>query len=178
MFLGLTGSSSVDSRKKAVYESELIHGKFPTSSRAGAEGSGDEPPAACNIENSLDDLEEMVVELQAIFQSKPDEGKSMASTSFERAAALELTVWELITASCASLGNIHHILLSRCRRLHLDSIEILLEHCSSILDSKAATELWARFLPSAEELLKSQKLRLGDDHTDVARTSNDISMGE
>lgn len=177
-FLGLTESSSADSRKMAVYESELIHDKFPTSSRAGAETSGDEPPAACNIENSLDDLEEMVVELQAIFQSKPDEGKSMVSTSFERAAALELTAWELITASNASLGNNQHILLSRCRRLHLDSIEILLEHCSSILDSKAATELWARFLPSAKELLKSQKLRLGDDHTDVARTSNDISMGE
>jgi hypothetical protein len=174
-FLRLTDDT--DLRKKAVYESELVHGSFPESNRTGSkEDSGGDPPASCNIENSLDDLEDMVVELQAVFLSKPDEGKSMSSTSFERAAALELTVWELITAAKASLGNNNHILLSRCRRLHLDSIEILLEHCSAILDNKASTELMARFLPSARELLESQKLRLGNDHTDVARTSNDISM--
>ena len=165
-------------RKTAVYESELVQGSFPESNRTGTnEDSGGDPPVAFNIENSLDDLEDMVVELQAMFLSKPDEGLSMSSTSFERAAALELTVWELITAAKASLGNNNHILLSRCRRLHLDSIEILLEHCSSILDNKASTELMARFLPSARELLESQKIRLGNDHTDVARTSNDISMG-
>ena len=176
-FLQLT-ESEFNARKKQVYESELVHGSFPASTKTGAqEESNGDPPPAYNIENSLDDLEEMIVELQAIFQSKPDEGKSMSTTSFERASALELTVWELITASKASLGNNHHILLSRCRRLHLDSIEILLEHCSYILDNKASTELMARFLPSAWELLKSQRLRLGNDHTDVARTSNDISMG-
>jgi hypothetical protein len=175
-FLRLTEDS--DARKDAVYQSELVHGSFPESDKTGAKEKSDgDLPAACNIENSLDDLEDMVVELQAILQSKPDEGKSMTSTTFERAAALELTAWELITASKASLGNNHHILLSRCRRLHLDSVEILLEHCSSILDNKASTELMARFLPSAWELLESQKLRLGNDHTDVARTSNDISMG-
>ncbi|KAL7441719.1 hypothetical protein ACHAXM_008150 [Skeletonema potamos] len=175
-FLRLAEDSSAI--KQAVYQSELVHGSFPESDKTGAkEGSDGDLPAACNIENSLDDLEDMVVELQAILESKPDEGKFMSSASFERAAALELTAWELITASEASLGNNHHILLSRCRRLHLDSIEILLEYCSSILDNKASTELMARFLPSALELLESQKLRLGNDHTDVARTSNDISMG-
>lgn len=175
-FLRLT--KDLNTRTKAVYESELVHGSFPDSNRSGIkEDSGDGQPVACNIENSLDDLEDIVVELQAGFLSKPDEGNSMSSISFERAAALELTVWELITAAKASLGNNNHILLSRCRRLHLDSIEVLLEHCSSILDNKASTELMARFLPSARELLESQKLRLGIDHTDVARTSNDISMG-
>ncbi|KAL7497535.1 hypothetical protein ACHAWT_005548 [Skeletonema menzelii] len=168
---------NTDTRNKAVYESELVHGSFPESNRTGTkDDSGGDAPVACNIENSLDDLEDMVVELQAMFLSNPNEGKSMSSTSFERAAALELTVWELITAAKESLGNSNHILLSRCRRLHLDSIEILLEHCSSILDDKASTELMARFLPSARELLESQQLRLGNDHTDVARTSNDISM--
>lgn len=170
-FLRLT-ESEPNERKKAVYESEFVHGSFPKSNNQ--TGSND----ACNIENSLDDLEDMVVELRAIFQSKPNEGKSMTSTSFERAATLELTVWELINASLESLGNNHHILLSRCRRLHLDSIEILLENCSSILDHKASTELMARFLPSAQQLLESQRRRLGNDHTDVARTNNDISIGQ
>ena len=175
-FLRLT--EDANGRKSAVYESELVDGKFPDSDRSGTmKSSSDDQPAACNVENSLDDLEEIVVELQAIFQSKPEEGNSMSSTSFERAAALELTAWELITATKSSLGNNNHILLSRCRRLHLDSIEILLEHCSSALDNKASTELTARFVPSALELLESQKLRLGNDHTDVARTNNDLSMG-
>ena len=75
-------------RGNHVYKSELVNGNFPLSTREGPEASvdggeeasdGDNLPATTfNIENSLDDLEDMLVELQAIFklqdQAKDQDG--------------------------------------------------------------------------------------------------------
>ncbi|KAL9186918.1 hypothetical protein ACHAXT_010638 [Thalassiosira profunda] len=166
-------------RGNHIYESELVNGKFPPSSREGSVGvddsEGSDLPATSNIENSLDDLEEMIVELKAIFMAQTE--GTIDDSAFGRAAALELTVCELITASETALGNNRHILLSRCRQLHLDAVELLLAHCSSKLTDRQSVELMARFLPSCQQLLESQQRRLGNDHPDVARTCGDLSQG-
>ncbi|KAL3787576.1 hypothetical protein HJC23_000064 [Cyclotella cryptica] len=160
---------------RKIYESELVGGKFPPSSRDDSTKNDDDPPTTVNIEKSLDDLEDMLLELQAAFKSKI--GNDDISSYFERAAALELTVGELITASQSALNNNHHILLSRCKRLHLDVVELLLSNCSQILTNKQSIELMVRFLQSVQPLLESQRRRCGNDHPDVARTYHDFSMG-
>ena len=70
-----------------------------------------------------------------------------------------------------------HVLLSRCRRLHPDVIELLLSRCSSKLTERQSVELMARFVQSVRALLESQRRRLGDDHLDVARSYGDLSTG-
>ncbi|KAL7463874.1 hypothetical protein ACHAXS_004224 [Conticribra weissflogii] len=179
-------------RRKAIYTSELVNGEFPDSSLDGTANNAtngnnnksneqcedDNTPVTYNIENSLDDLEEMLQELQHIFQNTkgPPNPTLPSSGAFERAAALELTLGELVTASRSSLGNDHHILLSRCQRMHLDSIELMLSKCSDFLTEKQRVELMARFLPTVQLLLESQKRRLGSHHTLVASTYHDFSM--
>mmetsp|Transcript_8773 Transcript_8773/g.15502 ORF Transcript_8773/g.15502 Transcript_8773/m.15502 type:complete len:317 (-) Transcript_8773:13-963(-) len=164
-------------RGNHIFESELVRGIFPSSTREGTnskEGAGESDfPATYHIENSLDGLEDILGELQATFKERSDGNNN--DEAFEQAASLELAVLEIITAS--QLGNNHHILLSRCRRLHLDIIEILLSNFSSTLTEKQSVEMMARFLPSVQQLLESQRRRLGNDHPDVARTYNDFSMG-
>ncbi len=59
----------------------------------------------------------MLFELQEMFKGQSVIDVNDASDgAFDRAAALELTIGELITASQSTLGNTQHILLSRCRR--------------------------------------------------------------
>jgi hypothetical protein len=174
-------SDEASKRRQAIFESELVSGKFPQStveeSAVNEEDDHDSASATTNIEKSLDDLEEMMVELQTVFTSKTGQAVAENSSHFDRAAALELTVGELITAGEQSLENNHHILLSRCRRLHLDAIEILLSHCSNVLTEKQSTDMMTRFLVSVQPLLESQRKRLGSDHSDVARTYHDFAMG-
>lgn len=182
-------------RRRAIYASEVVNGKFPDSSLEEHKAKGtinniannngsvqdeeEDVTVTSNIEKSLDDLEEMLQELQHIFQNTKGTLKQAlpSSGAFERAAALELTFGELVTASRSSLGNDHHILLSRCRRMHLDSIELVLSKCSDFLTEKQSVELMARFLPTVQMLLESQKRRLGSHHTHVATTYHDFSMG-
>jgi len=185
-------------RRRAIYASELVNGEFPDSSLEEHKAMGtinnttnsnngnskdqdeeEDVTVTSNIEKSLDDLEEMLQELQHIFQNtKGALNQALPySGAFERAAALELTFGELVTASRSSLGNDHHILLSRCRRMHLDSIELVLSKCSDFLTEKQSVELMARFLPTVQMLLESQKRRLGSHHTHVAATYHDFSMG-
>mmetsp|Transcript_7909 Transcript_7909/g.16483 ORF Transcript_7909/g.16483 Transcript_7909/m.16483 type:complete len:657 (+) Transcript_7909:103-2073(+) len=185
-------------RRRAIYASELVNGEFPDSSLEEHKAMGtinnttnsnngnskdqdeeEDVTVTSNIEKSLDDLEEMLQELQHIFQNtKGALNQALPSSgAFERAAALELTFGELVTASRSSLGNDHHILLSRCRRMHLDSIELVLSKCSDFLTEKQSVELMARFLPTVQMLLESQKRRLGSHHTHVAATYHDFSMG-
>lgn len=155
-----------------IYESELVGGKFPESTIAGENNGSD---TTVNIEKSLDDLEEMYIEIEQAFKSKIIGGDK--STYFDRGAALELTLGELIVAAQSALDNDHHILLSRCRRMHLDVIEVLLSNCSNILTNKQSVEMISRFLQSAQPLLESQRQRYGNDHPDVARTNHDLAMG-
>jgi hypothetical protein len=157
-----------------IYESELVDGKFPPSS-VEESTSEEEPPTTVNIEKPLDDLEDMLLEIQAAFKSKLH--ADQMTSYFDRSAALELTIGELITASQSALINNHHILLSRCRRLHLDVVEMLLFNCSAMLTSKQSAELMTRFLQSVQPLLESQIKRCGSDHPDVARAYHDLSMG-
>ena len=172
-------------RGKYIFESELIHGKFPPSTREMKkkglkEDMTDDPddedrnyaPTTSNIERSLDELEYILIDLRGNF-----EGLSLSSSSFDQLAALELTIVELIFASKSALGNDYHILLSRCYRLHLDVNELLMIHCSTKLTKKQLAELIARSLPSIVSLLHSRRLRLGNDHPDVARTYHDLAMG-
>jgi hypothetical protein len=166
-------------RGRYIFESELIHGKFPPSTREkkkdledDATNDTDDVPTTSNIERSLDELEYILVELGGNF-----EGQSLSASSFDQLAALELTIVELILASKSTLGNDYHILLSRCYRLHLDVVELLTNHCSTKLTNKQLTELIARSLPSIVSLLHSRRLRLGNDHPDVARTYHDLAMG-
>lgn len=162
-----------------IFESELIHGKFPPSTREAkieieddTTNDSDNIPTTSNIERSLDELEYILVELRGKF-----EGQSLSTSSFDQLAALELTIVELIFASKIALGNDYHILLSRCYGLHLDIVEVLISHCSTKLTNKQLTELIARSLPSIVSLLQSRRLRLGNDHPDVARTYHDLAMG-
>jgi hypothetical protein len=167
-------------RGRYIFESELIHGKFPPSTREkkkndledDATNDTDDVPTTSNIERSLDELEYILVELGGNF-----EGQSLSASSFDQLAALELTMVELILASKSTLGNDYHILLSRCYRLHLDVVELLMNHCSTKLTNKQLAELIARSLPSIVSLLHSRRLRLGNDHPDVARTYHDLAMG-
>lgn len=181
-------------RGRRIYESELVRGKFPPSSTRG--GNGDDPddgaptggeeggddyvPTASDIERSLDGLECILVELGGIFGgglSSPDDDAGDGTTNFERAAALELAIGEMISASASALGNDRHILLSRCRRLHLDVVEMLLKHCPAKLTHAQSVGLIARSLPSAASLLECRISRLGNDHPDVARTYHDLALG-
>ena len=156
-----------------IYESELVGGKFPASSIE--ESTNDEEsPVTVNIEKSLDDLEDMFLEIQRAFKSHLS-GDDKTSY-FDRAAALELTLGELITASQSALENNYHILLARCRRMHLDVIELLLSNCSDILTNKQSIEMMARFLQSVRPLLEAQRNIYGNDHPDVARTYHDFAM--
>ena len=150
-------------RSNCIFEAELVDGVFPLSSRDGPVKSDDgDGPLTTNIESSLDDLEDMLTELKT-------------TPNFDRAAALELTLWELATVSQSRLENEHHILLSRCRRLHLDAIELFLTECSSTLKDKQLADIWVRAMPNIELLLESQTKRLGSDHPDVARTNQDFA---
>jgi len=174
------GLYSDNERGNHIYESELIHGKFPKSTKEGADNGEenderDNVATTDNIEKSLDDLEEMLVEIQAITQLQSN-GKNADDTTFDRAAALELTIGELIFASTSTLGNANHILLSRCWRLQIDIIEVILSHYTPKLTEKQSVDLVARFLLSVKPLLESQRCRLGIDHPDVARTYQDYSM--
>mmetsp|Transcript_7458 Transcript_7458/g.18496 ORF Transcript_7458/g.18496 Transcript_7458/m.18496 type:complete len:601 (+) Transcript_7458:68-1870(+) len=161
-------------RANQIFQSELVRGSFPPSNREGSINEESDLPTTFNIEKSLDDLEDILVELQAIVKMQIDND---GTVYFDRAAALELTIWELITASQSTLENNLHILLSRCWRLHLDVIELLLSHCSTMLTEKQSVELMSRFIPSVYALLDAQRRRLGGDHPDVARSYNDFSMG-
>lgn len=158
----------------SLYESELVGGKFPESTLSGANNDSD-TTATVNIEKSLDDLEEMYMEIEQAFKSKIVGGDQ--STYFDRGAALELTLGELILAARSALDNNRHILMSRCRRMHLDVIEMLLSNCSDFLTNKQSVEMMARFIQSAQPLLESQRQRYGNDHPDVARTYHDLAMG-
>jgi len=174
------GLYSDNERGNHIYESELVHGKFPKSTRDGADiGEGgnerDNVATTDNIEKSLDDLEEMLVEIQAITQLQSN-GKNSDDSTFDRAAALELTIGELIFASKSTLGNTNHILLSRCWRLHIDIIEVILSHYTFKLTEKQSVDLMARFLLSVKPLLESKRCILGNAHPDVARTHQDYSM--
>lgn len=145
-----------------------------------------------NIEKTLDELEDILLDLRAstapsppkssklIHRNKDRKTHTTSSSSsinhyFDQAAALELTIGELITTSTSILGNNHHILLARCRRLHIDVIEVLL--ATSLLTERQSNELMMRFILSSQQLLESQRRRLGSDHPDVARTCQDYCMG-
>jgi len=193
-------------RGRYIYESELIHGEFPTSVLIEANDGEDDGSnnnntivgdtrhsytasnVTSNIEKSLDELEDILLDLQASTPSlKSSSSKrrnkdtttstSSSTTSyyFDQAAALELTIGELITTSTSILGNNHHILLARCRHLHIDVVELLLS--TSLLTERQSNELMTRFILSAQQLLESQRRRLGGDHPDVARTCHDYCMG-
>mmetsp|Transcript_40775 Transcript_40775/g.85654 ORF Transcript_40775/g.85654 Transcript_40775/m.85654 type:complete len:625 (+) Transcript_40775:52-1926(+) len=178
-------------RGNCVFESELVKGLFPPSTRESSgdikssnnSADGDEmetddvPTTLRNIQKSMDDLEDMLIELRNVSKLGTKLEEDAKSAQFDRAAALELTINELITASKLSLNNDMHILLSRNRRLHLDAIELLLTNFASTLTKKQSSELLSRFIPSAKLLLQSQQQRLGKDHPDVARTYHDLSMG-
>ena len=180
-------------RGRRIYESELVRGKFPPSTRegndddpddgastGGEEGGDDYVPTASDIERSLDGLECILVELGGIFEgglSSPDDDTGDGTTNFERAAALELTIGEMISASASALGNDRHILLSRSRRLHLDVVEMLLKHCPTKLTHVQSVGLIARSLTSAASLLECRISRLGNDQPDVARTYHDLALG-
>lgn len=143
-------------RKEKVDEVfQAVDGNFPPSIVEESNTENDEdPPTTVNIEKSLDDLEDILLEIQNAFKSKLVDDQM--SSYFDRSAALELTIGELITASNSALNNNHHILLSRCRRLHLDVVEMLLSNCSAMLTSKQSVALMARFLQSVQPLLESQ----------------------
>jgi hypothetical protein len=178
-------------RVRSIYESELVRGRFPPSTLEGSddpdddrasktgEGGGDRVPTS-DIERSLDGLERILVELGGDFgggTSSMDDCAGDSAANFERAAALELTIGEMISASTSALGNDRHILLSRCHRLHLDAVEMLLNRCSAELTRPQTVGLIARSIPSAASLLESRISRLGGDHPDVARTYHDLAMG-
>ena len=202
-------------RGRCIFESEWIHGEFPSSTSVTIEarehkddnvGGGDTRTGhvvaahdvTSNIEKTLDELEDILLDLRASGASSPPKLSNMhrskngtssntsSSTTtsyyFDQAAALELTIGELITTSASILGNNHHILLARCRRMHIDVVELVLllartTTSSSLLTERRSNELMIRFIQSAQQLLESQRRRLGCDHPDVARTYHDYCMG-
>ena len=72
-----------------IYESELVDGKVPPSS-VEESTSEEEPPTTVNIAKSLDDLEDMLLEIQAAFKSKLH--ADQMTSYFDRSASLELTL--------------------------------------------------------------------------------------
>lgn len=167
----LDSSFNNNDRGNCIFEAELVANRvFPLSSRDGPIKNHDgDGPLTTNIEKSLDDLEDMLMELKSTPKGNGN------SSYFDRTAALELTLWELATVSQSRLENKHHILLSRCRRLHLDAIELFLTECSSTLKDKQLADILLRAMPNIKLLLESQTKRLGSDHPDVARTNQDLA---
>lgn len=117
-------------------------------------------------------IEMAIAELDAMYKDAVAEG-DVAATS-EQAKALEQTSLELCTAAEYQLRNQNHVLLVPCRRLHMDSCDLVQRDQSLSLADRL--KLLGRLIVTARSLLQLQKLLLGSDHFDIARTDLDLAQ--
>ena len=167
----------------AIRSMELVGGEIPPSSRisrwggedgggAAEEGAPPRPPTYY-VERALSDLEGLLSDVTAATISSGGGGDAR---SFQQAAEIELTSYELITAAEEKLGNPEHVLMIRCRRLHLDACVAVLSMTDVVTQSQSV-HVMCRFVPNARSLLALQILCVGEHHPDVARTYHDLAEG-
>lgn len=89
--------------------------------------------------------------------------------------ALEQASLALCTEAEHQLGNAQHVLLVPCRRLHLDACDLVQRDPSLRVADRL--KLLSRLVETACRLLRLQKMLLGPDHFDVARTNLDLAQG-
>lgn len=161
-----------------IQELELVDGNFPSSSK----DKQDRERMSYLMENAMDDLERLLNDMKSAFallinMTMGDEAIEM----FERCKALEMACDELKKAITTKTGNMKHILLIRCCRLHLDSSEVLIRfanHPPSIsLTNQQQNEIMCRFVHTCHVLLPIQIQYLGEYHPDIGRTYYDFAMG-
>ena len=165
-------------------ELEFIHDEFPKS----CADKQDKERMTYHIENAINDLEKLYKEIKIASQfilhalTQQQIMDDTAIETFERCKALEFATQELIQVTIEKTGNEKHLLLIRCCRLHLDSIELLLQfgnHPQPLLTltNKQQNEIISRFIVTCHKLLPIQIQYLGQDHPDIARTYYDFAMG-
>lgn len=165
--------------KGSMRQMELINELFPPSSK----GTEDRQRITFLVENSLSDLENIYSEIKPLLSLavKFCEVNEKSIEAVERLMALEIAGAELLKSSAKKLQNENHVLLIRCCRLQLDSIELLLKisegKWSLSLSNDIKVDLMCKFVPLCTQLLSLQLKYLGSDHPDIARTSLDLSMG-
>lgn len=156
-------------------EMELVSGTFPSS----VHDRLDKNRITYDVESALSELEQCYHDITLawnLISKTRDVMSDEAIEIFERCKALEMASDELIRASKSKLGNDKHLLLIRCCRLHVDSIEILMKF-SSQLTNKQQVSIMLRFVQTSYFLLPLQIMYLGADHPDIARTNYDLAMG-
>jgi hypothetical protein len=141
-----------------AHQMELVNGTFPDSNRD-----------TLDPDSPTSRIEAVLTEWEGTLED--------TNLPLERLQALELAEWELCTASQQQLDNDGHILLARCRRLHLDTCEALLNASQKSNITLGSNMVWTHFVASAHALLNLQLLYLGPDHVDMARTHRDLTMG-
>lgn len=155
-------------------EMELVCGVFPSSVR---DRVNKERPTF-DVESALSDLEQCYRHITFTLNdtAHASGGCDELLELFEQSKALEMASDELIRATRKKLKNDIHILLIRCCKLHVDSIEILMKF-SDLLTEKQQTSIMQRFIQTSHFLLPLQVMYLGVDHPDIARTNYDLAMG-
>ena len=141
------------------------------------------------VEKTIEDMEDLKLELSTTIEVLTKQNKLEINSSnrnifvetFERITALEISSLELCHVSSTDiLQNNQHILMIRCYRLHLDTIELLQKTLdqyllsNEIITAVQQNKIVQRFTDSALRLLDLQRLLLGDHHPDVARTYLDL----
>jgi len=168
---------SGDNLKPSLWKSELVRGVFPQSTTY--EKNVHQNAITGYIEKALTDLEDIYRTYSVLIstmEGKEDKTLDGKVELVEQIQALEVSAFELINASITKLENDCHILLIRCYRLHLDSVELLLQAGKSSMNSAQQLDVMCRFLPTSKKLLSLQLSYFGNFHPDVARTYNDMAM--
>jgi SET domain len=149
----------------SIRQMELIGNRLPPS----ALNKWDEDSTTHRIEMALAELDAMYKDASVVLE---DTGSSTDIS--EQAKALEQASLELCTEAEYQLQNENHLLLLPCRRLHMDSCDLVQrDHSLSLTDR---TKLLGRLVVTAHRLLQLQKLLLGPDHFDIARTDLDLAQ--
>jgi hypothetical protein len=170
------GADMTDGRLKDM---ELVSGMFPTS----VHDRLDKHRITYDVESTLSELEQCYHDITIAWNIVTRTSDVMSDVMsderieiFERCKALEMASDEMIRASKDKLGNDQHLLLIRCCRLHVDSVEILMKF-SNQLTNKQQVSIMLRFVQTSHFLLPLQVMYLGPDHPDIARTNYDLAMG-
>ncbi|VEU42532.1 unnamed protein product [Pseudo-nitzschia multistriata] len=148
------------------YKMETIASSLPPSP---IQGVADET-LTDRIELATEELEKMQAEIEASLHLT---SAATSAQTFETVKALEQTALELYKEAGEQLQNLNHILLIPILILHMDICALVLRDSS--LSNSVQLGVISRQVVSAYHLLPLQKLLLGADHFDIARTTLDLA---
>jgi len=182
-----------------LHQLEFVNGKIPISAALSplilqkSRNDSESPSSTARVEKTIREMEDMKLELSLAIKmlsttkdQQIDFMKHWPET-FERIKALEMAILELYhVASKEILRNSSHIILIRCLRLHMDTVEMLLLSSENKIQTIPSTEkisltisqrniVMSRFVKSGYTLLNLQLMAVGEFHPDIARTYLDLA---